>query len=129
VRAAPLSARELAAVLNRIEHKLVRDYLSRWCGRVVLAYTVPEMENHPDQRYTLPRNNRSHERHQIVQGWTLARPPSCRAMHPTGEGRCKTLIEKNLVTLLGIRFLASEYVTADARGESLPLGWTRTTAQ
>ena len=50
-----LSARELAAALNRIEHKpLVRDYLSPMVKEGLLAYTVPEMENHPDQRYTLP---------------------------------------------------------------------------
>ena len=50
-----LSARELAAALNRTEHKpLVRDYLSAMVKEGLLAYTVPEMENHPDQRYTLP---------------------------------------------------------------------------
>jgi ATP-dependent DNA helicase RecG len=50
-----LSARELAAALNRTEHKpLVRDYLSPMVKEGVLAYTVPEMEYHPDQRYTLP---------------------------------------------------------------------------
>lgn len=50
-----LSARELAAALNRTEHKpLVRDYLSPMVREGALAYTVPEMENHPDQRYTLP---------------------------------------------------------------------------
>lgn len=50
-----LSARDIAAVLNRTEHKpLVRDYLSPMVNEGVLAYTIPEMENHPDQRYTLP---------------------------------------------------------------------------
>jgi ATP-dependent DNA helicase RecG len=50
-----LSARELAAVLNRTEPKpLVRDYLSPMVKEGLLAYTIPEMENHPDQRYTLP---------------------------------------------------------------------------
>jgi len=50
-----LSARELATALNRTEHKpLVRDHLSPMVKEGVLAYTVPEMENHPDQRYTLP---------------------------------------------------------------------------
>ncbi|ODV00450.1 MAG: hypothetical protein ABT20_15995 [Rubrivivax sp. SCN 70-15] len=50
-----LSARELAAALNRTEHKpLVRDYLSPMVKEGVLAYTIPEMENHPDQRYTVP---------------------------------------------------------------------------
>ena len=50
-----LSARELAALLHRKEHKpLVRDYLSPMVAEGVLAYTIPEMENHPDQRYTAP---------------------------------------------------------------------------
>lgn len=50
-----LSARELAAALNRTEHKpLVRDYLSPMVKEGVLAYTIPEMENHPDQRYSVP---------------------------------------------------------------------------
>ena len=51
-----LSARDLAAILNRQEHKpLVRDYLSPMVAEGLLAYTVPEMENHPDQRYTTAR--------------------------------------------------------------------------
>ncbi|MGO3743948.1 MAG: ATP-binding protein [Alcaligenes aquatilis] len=50
-----MSARELAAVLHRQDHKpLVRDYLSPMVAEGLLAYTIPEMENHPDQRYTLP---------------------------------------------------------------------------
>ena len=50
-----LSARELAAALNRTEHKaLVRDYLIPMVKEGVLAYTVPEMEKHPEQRYTMP---------------------------------------------------------------------------
>jgi ATP-dependent DNA helicase RecG len=50
-----LSARELAAILNGREQKpLVRDYLSPMVAEGILAYTIPEMENHPDQRYTLP---------------------------------------------------------------------------
>ena len=50
-----LSARELATILNRREHKpLVRDYLSPMVNEGVLVYTIPEMENHPDQRYTVP---------------------------------------------------------------------------
>jgi ATP-dependent DNA helicase RecG len=50
-----LSARELAALLHRKEHKpLVRDYLSPMVAEGVLAYTIPEMEKHPDQRYTVP---------------------------------------------------------------------------
>ncbi|MGB4336651.1 MAG: ATP-binding protein [Chromatiaceae bacterium] len=48
-----LSARELATILGRQEHKpLVRDYLSPMVAEGLLAYTIPEMENHPDQRYS-----------------------------------------------------------------------------
>jgi ATP-dependent DNA helicase RecG len=50
-----LSARELAIILNDREHKpLVRDYLTPMVGEGLLAYTIPAMENHPDQRYTAP---------------------------------------------------------------------------
>ena len=50
-----LSARELAALLRGREHKpLVRDYLTPMVAKGLLAYTIPEMENHPDQRYTAP---------------------------------------------------------------------------
>ncbi len=50
-----LSARELAAILSGREQKpLVRDYLTPMVAEGVLAYTIPEMENHPDQRYTVP---------------------------------------------------------------------------
>ncbi|MCB1634531.1 MAG: putative DNA binding domain-containing protein [Xanthomonadales bacterium] len=50
-----LSARELASILHGREHKpLVRDYLSPMVAEGLLAYTIPEMENHPDQRYTVP---------------------------------------------------------------------------
>lgn len=50
-----LSARELATILSGREHKpLVRDYLTPMVGEGVLVYTIPAMENHPDQRYTVP---------------------------------------------------------------------------
>ena len=50
-----LSARELVAILRRQDPKpLVRDYLSPMVAEGLLAYTIPEMENHPAQRYTLP---------------------------------------------------------------------------
>lgn len=50
-----MSARELATVLRRKDHKpLVRDYLSPMVAEGLLAYTIPEMEHHPEQRYTLP---------------------------------------------------------------------------
>ena len=48
-----LSAREIASILGRQEHKpLVRDYLSPMVAEGMLHYTIPEMENHPDQRYS-----------------------------------------------------------------------------
>lgn len=51
----PFSARELAALLNRQDHKpLVRDYLTPMVAEGLLAYTIPAMENHPDQRYVTP---------------------------------------------------------------------------
>jgi ATP-dependent DNA helicase RecG len=57
-----LSARELATILRGREHKpLVRDYLSPMVNEGVLAYTIPEMENHPDQRYTAPGATGEHE--------------------------------------------------------------------
>lgn len=50
-----MSARELATILRRKDHKpLVRDYLSPMVAEGLLAYTIPEMENHPEQRYGLP---------------------------------------------------------------------------
>lgn len=51
----PLSSRELAAALDRQDvKKLVRNHLSPMVAEGLLAYTIPEMENHPDQRYTMP---------------------------------------------------------------------------
>jgi ATP-dependent DNA helicase RecG len=50
-----MSARELATILCRKDHKpLVRDYLTPMVAEGLLAYTIPEMEHHPEQRYTLP---------------------------------------------------------------------------
>lgn len=50
-----LSARELAILLHGREPKpLVRDYLTPMVAEGLLDYTIPEMENHPDQRYTVP---------------------------------------------------------------------------
>ncbi len=52
----PLSARELATILHKREHKpLVRDHLSPMVADGVLSYTIPQMEKHPDQRHTVPR--------------------------------------------------------------------------
>lgn len=50
-----MSARELAKLLQRHDHKhLVREFLTPMVAEGLLAYTIPEMENHPDQRYTVP---------------------------------------------------------------------------
>ena len=50
----PCSARELASWFGRTKHKhLVRDHLTPMVADGQLAYTIPEMENHPDQRYTV----------------------------------------------------------------------------
>lgn len=47
-----LSSRELAAALGRQDSKkLVRNHLSPMIAKGQLTYTVPAMENHPDQRY------------------------------------------------------------------------------
>jgi ATP-dependent DNA helicase RecG len=49
-----LSAREIATILGRQDPKpLVRDYLSPMVAEGLLQYTIPEMENHPDQRYVV----------------------------------------------------------------------------
>ncbi len=51
----PMSARTLAGLLGRQDQKhLVREFLSPMVAEGLLAYTIPEMENHPDQRYTAP---------------------------------------------------------------------------
>lgn len=51
----PLSSREIAAALGRQDaKKLVRNHLSPMVAEGLLAYTIPEMENHPDQKYTIP---------------------------------------------------------------------------
>lgn len=50
-----LSSREIASALGRQDaKKLVRNHLSPMVAEGSLAYTVPEMENHPGQKYTIP---------------------------------------------------------------------------
>jgi ATP-dependent DNA helicase RecG len=39
---------------GRDQKHLVREFLSPMVRDGLLAYTIPEMENHPDQRYTVP---------------------------------------------------------------------------
>lgn len=49
------SARDMADLLGGRDHKhLVREFLTPMVAEGLLAYTIPAMENHPDQRYTLP---------------------------------------------------------------------------
>ncbi|MDD5390364.1 MAG: ATP-binding protein [Gallionellaceae bacterium] len=49
-----LSAREMAELLGGRDHKhLVREILSPMVTEGLLGYTIPEMENHPNQRYTV----------------------------------------------------------------------------
>ena len=51
----PLSARELAGHLGGRDPKvLLRQHLSDMVETGELAYTIPQMPNHPAQRYTLP---------------------------------------------------------------------------
>lgn len=48
----PLAAGEIAALLGRKDRKpLVRDYLSPMVASGDLAYTIPEMPDHPNQKY------------------------------------------------------------------------------
>ncbi len=50
-----MSAKEMAALLRGRDQKhLVREFLSPMVHEGLLAYTIPAMENHPDQRYTVP---------------------------------------------------------------------------
>jgi ATP-dependent DNA helicase RecG len=49
------SARDMADLLGGRDHKhLVREFLTPMVAEGLLACTIPAMENHPDQRYTLP---------------------------------------------------------------------------
>lgn len=51
----PSSSREIAFILGKQDHKkILRNHLSPMVAEGVLAYTIPAMENHPEQRYTLP---------------------------------------------------------------------------
>ena len=47
----PHSAGELAALLGRDRKHLVRELLSPMVAEGLLAYTIPAMERHPEQRY------------------------------------------------------------------------------
>lgn len=45
----------MSNILGNRDHKeLVRTHLSPMVAEGLLAYTIPEMEKHPDQRYRTP---------------------------------------------------------------------------
>lgn len=51
----PLAARELGRILSDRDPKdLVREHLAPMLKAGELAYTIPQMPNHPDQKYTIP---------------------------------------------------------------------------
>jgi len=51
----PLTARNLAALLGRRDHKpLIRDHLSPLIDAGRLRYTIPTMSKHPNQAYAAP---------------------------------------------------------------------------
>jgi len=56
----PHSARELAGLLGRRDHKhLVKELLSPMVAQGLLVFTIPSMEKHPEQRYTAPGRSSS----------------------------------------------------------------------
>ena len=50
----PMASVELADILSRKREPLVRDHLTPMVEIGLLAYSIPEMSNHPDQRYKSP---------------------------------------------------------------------------
>ena len=51
----PLASGEIAGLLGRKDRKpLVRDYLSPMVRSGDLEYTIPEMPDHPNQKYKTP---------------------------------------------------------------------------
>ncbi len=51
----PSSSREIASILGKQDHKkILRNHLTPMVAEGLLAYTIAAMENHPEQRYTLP---------------------------------------------------------------------------
>jgi ATP-dependent DNA helicase RecG len=50
-----LNSRQIAQFLGKKDHKkILRNHLTPMVAEGTLAYTIPEMANHPDQRYTAP---------------------------------------------------------------------------
>lgn len=50
----PMNSVQLSHLLGRKREPLVRDHLKPMVSAGQLAYTIPEMPNHPDQAYTIP---------------------------------------------------------------------------
>lgn len=51
----PMSARQLAEHLGgRNPKELIRNHLAPMLQAGALTYTIPQMPNHPDQRYSVP---------------------------------------------------------------------------
>ena len=50
----PMTSVELADILSRKREPLVRDHLAPMVEIGLLAYSIPAMSNHPDQRYRSP---------------------------------------------------------------------------
>lgn len=57
-RAVPMSAREITEALGRKDpRELTRRHLRPMLATGRLAYTIPQMPNHPDQKYTIPKED------------------------------------------------------------------------
>ena len=48
----PLSVNELSKILHRTENYLKSKFIKRLLAEKRLFYTIPEMKNHPNQKYT-----------------------------------------------------------------------------
>ena len=48
----PLSVNELSRLLHRTENYLKSKFIKRLLAEQRLYYTIPEMKNHPNQKYT-----------------------------------------------------------------------------
>ncbi len=48
----PLSVNELSKLLHRTENYLKSKFIKRLLAEQKLYYTIPEMKNHPNQKYT-----------------------------------------------------------------------------
>lgn len=48
----PLSVNELSRLLHRTENYLKSKFIKRLLAEQRLYYTIPEMRNHPNQKYT-----------------------------------------------------------------------------